>query len=585
MAGLIADRATWQELGAYLSRDLLLLKEERRVVLSSRWQELYDAESRLDDRMLLGVIGGTGVGKSTLINALAGAEISAASDERPTTRGVIVYSHQSAALPEALPTEDVAQPLRRHQSAWLERVIVLDFPDFDSVEAPHHEIVQRFCPHLDVLVILVDDVKYADERLFEVASGLPQSEKNLHIVLNKLDVLKDRYPECWASVVEEILADLRGKLRKHAHLDLGESRFLALSAYEAYKRRLGLDTASETPVVGSDGDGFHALEAVLSEFQEERRRRAAKELNLGARQSRLLKDLQAIIGTSGYERMMDARATLESRTRDLGRMLELLSESVLSGDERRLIAAERLRSRIDLLGFPLDFLLTLKSVFRWREKRSKRHRPTLSVERLRRHFRPYLNAIGNVQQDLQLDLHTHLELIDEGPVELRNLFLFAVGELGERTAEWETQLKNRWRIWNHVLSLFVLFGCVGSLLQRALDTAVTSWVESGEIPWGEVGSEALVGLVAGLSPFFLVGIVVGVVLAYALVAMIFWTRQVQRLQRTFQDAERTAGDAVGEFGDERLNAVRTCIEQWLQERHELSELLDRLQHDTQSGSI
>ena len=109
-------------------------------------------EANLQDAILIGLVGGTGVGKSTIINALAGQQVSRSGDRRPTTSRVVIYRHGDTELPDDIPLADVAQPQVLHTRESLTKVILFDFPDFDSAESSHAEIVQRYLPHLDVLV-------------------------------------------------------------------------------------------------------------------------------------------------------------------------------------------------------------------------------------------------------------------------------------------------------------------------------------------------------------------------------------------------------------------------------------------------
>jgi predicted GTPase len=183
----------WEALGDLLRRaDLRVIRPPSRTRLLEEWSRIVERERWLDDRLFLGIIGGTGVGKSTVINAIAGGAISAPGDRRPTTSRVVAYRHRLSPLPDDFPRQDLAEPEAVHDQKAMERIVVLDFPDFDSVEDDHAAVVGRFLPRLDVLLVLIDDEKYADLRLFEVLRALPQAPGNLHFVLNKVDRLAER---------------------------------------------------------------------------------------------------------------------------------------------------------------------------------------------------------------------------------------------------------------------------------------------------------------------------------------------------------------------------------------------------------
>ncbi len=579
----LSDRSSWSRLGEFLTRELTLLSPATSHRLQAEWERIAADERSLDDLLVVGLVGGTGVGKSTLINALAGEVISTSSDRRPTTDRVIVYRHESTPLPHGMPIADIVEPQRLHNNAALSRVVVLDFPDFDSVDRLHHEVLGRFQPRLDVLFLLVDDVKYADERLYEFLKQLPQSRENFYIVLNKIDSLQDRYPQEWQNVVDGILSDLRAKLVHYAHLDVPDERFLAISARVALEaRREGTALSALSAGAGEFGACVKLLEA----YRQEQRRRAAKELNIEARQLDLANELAPLAG-EGLSAMKVARAleSLRDRRAEHERTVATLGATVLSADERHLMAVERLRQNAQSFGFPVDFLLTFKGFLRWKSAKGRRHLAGLTSQRLRRHFRPYLESVDNTVRSARLEVAGVVELPARETDEPENLFVRTIAEHQGRVREWENRLKRRWSIWNHAAALVVALGFVLTLVHPALRIGIETWRESGSVPWGDVGSQLAVSFVSGgLNPLFLAGFVLSLVLAYVLAAVVAWTRQLQRLERTFRRTEAESGVEASECGEARMRTAESALERWQTEREELAGLVRALQHELEDGA-
>ncbi len=122
---------------------------------------LFNTEER---PLVVGFFGGTGVGKSSLLNRLSGESIARTGVERPTSREVTIYLHRSISidhLPKNLPTHSVKTVL--HNNPDNRDVMWVDMPDFDSIEEANKELVLKWLPYIDVLIYVVTPERYKDD--------------------------------------------------------------------------------------------------------------------------------------------------------------------------------------------------------------------------------------------------------------------------------------------------------------------------------------------------------------------------------------------------------------------------------------
>ncbi len=148
--------------------------------------KLAEVES---EHLTIGLLGGTGVGKSTLMNALAGTKIASASQRRPHTDHVLVYRHHEAPPIRTTSLKDLPWKEITHKGNAIKQILLCDLPDFDSLIGEHQEQVLRFLKHLDVIVWVTSPEKYADGRFYDFLAGVPKAKQNFLFVLNKVDLL------------------------------------------------------------------------------------------------------------------------------------------------------------------------------------------------------------------------------------------------------------------------------------------------------------------------------------------------------------------------------------------------------------
>ena len=162
----------------------------------------------------VGLIGGKDVGKTSLVNAIAGTKIAEPTGHGEGTRSVTAYAHASAAdaVRRRLGQVDVVT----HQTEYLRRQVLLDLPDIDSKYADHVALTRQMLRHMLFPVWVQSVEKYADQRpqmlLKQVAEG--NDPTNFIFLLSKVDQLIDREGLQAAGELAEDYSTRLGKVLK-----------------------------------------------------------------------------------------------------------------------------------------------------------------------------------------------------------------------------------------------------------------------------------------------------------------------------------------------------------------------------------
>lgn len=137
------------------------------------------------------LMGGTGTGKSTLFNSLADCKVSEVGIRRPSTlKAVILIGQAFAALLRGAPflrsDGESYATVFPHEHPELASIILVDTPDFDSVELSNRAIADDFFIISDILVFITSQEKYADLTGHEMQERARQWGKETIFVMNKV---------------------------------------------------------------------------------------------------------------------------------------------------------------------------------------------------------------------------------------------------------------------------------------------------------------------------------------------------------------------------------------------------------------
>ncbi len=135
---------------------------------------------RLESSLIVATLGGTGTGKSSLINALAGAELVRTGRSRPTTTRPALLCRPGFS-PDVLGLDAGEFDLVQQDLPPLANLVLIDCPDPDTTDAPGPlpsdttlARLRRVLPLCDVLIVTTTQQKYRSARVAEeLAAAAP----------------------------------------------------------------------------------------------------------------------------------------------------------------------------------------------------------------------------------------------------------------------------------------------------------------------------------------------------------------------------------------------------------------------------
>ena len=164
--------------------DDLVLKVRRWLDHEPAWDPAHKARSvvrkivervstlriRLESPIVVATFGGTGTGKSTLVNALVGQEVSQSGRQRPTTTMPILLVHPDFET-NALGLDLSQFQIKKIDTPMLRDLVLIDCPDPDTSEGADSGSnlarLRAILPHCDVLLYVSTQQKYRSARISE----------------------------------------------------------------------------------------------------------------------------------------------------------------------------------------------------------------------------------------------------------------------------------------------------------------------------------------------------------------------------------------------------------------------------------
>ena len=298
--------------------------------------EASDLLDRAGQRLMLSsnhtvvsLAGGTGSGKSSLFNQLAGADFSTVGVTRPVTRDAHACVWGVAGSGPLMEWLGVPRRYRYARSSALgygeqslAGLVLLDLPDHDSVLGHATDLVDNLVGLSDLMIWVLDPQKYADAAVHRRFLGpLAGHSEVIAVVLNQSDLLT-------ASQIEDCVQDLRRLLDSEG---LHDAQILVTSA--------------------KTGDGIEELRKLLVNTVSARKATVAR---IAADVDMLVSQFEPYGAVEGADSDSPDETLPAGTTRDL--VTAFAAAAGVGGIGDALRSARELRA-LDYVGWPVSWLV------------------------------------------------------------------------------------------------------------------------------------------------------------------------------------------------------------------------------------